>query len=84
MIPLTLFSTDGCHLCEEAQTLLVEYMAAHPNLVFRLDRIEIADHPQLLERYGTSIPVARNEASGIELSWPFTADDLPILFQASH
>lgn len=34
------------------------------------ESVEIADDPQLLERYGVRIPVIR-DAAGRELGWPF-------------
>jgi hypothetical protein len=83
VVALTLFSTAGCHLCEEAHALLTEYLSAHPKLACLLKEVEIADHPPWLERYGTRIPVVRNDASGLELSWPFAAEDLPALFQTT-
>jgi hypothetical protein len=32
---------------------------------------DIAESTELVERYGTKIPVFRHDASGQELEWPF-------------
>ena len=40
-----------------------------------LDMVDIALDPQLVARYGASIPVLA-VASGAELAWPFNADDV--------
>lgn len=75
MIRLTLYGTAGCHLCEEAETLVRQCLAANGrNASLRTE--EIADAPALLERYGLLIPVLREEASGTELHWPFGTEDI--------
>lgn len=65
--PLALYTTGGCHLCEQAAALLRAVMDAP----FRL--VEIADDDDLLERYGVRIPVVRRLDTGAELDWPFDA-----------
>lgn len=67
MTTLQLFTTAGCHLCE-----LAEQMISGLGLgsVYTLELVEIGDDDQLVERYGTRIPVLRNR-HGQELSWPF-------------
>ncbi|MFK7831154.1 MAG: glutaredoxin family protein [Congregibacter sp.] len=78
-MPLTLFSTSACHLCDEAETLLV--MAANAAQTAEAgddiswSRVDIADDDALFERYGWLIPVVARE-DGEELGWPF---DLPAL-----
>ncbi|WP_200892090.1 glutaredoxin family protein [Methyloterricola oryzae] len=68
---LVLFSTEGCHLCEEALALLIPLCGDDPPQI-----IEIAEDDSLLERYGSRIPVLRERESGRELDWPFGADEL--------
>ncbi len=69
---LTLYSTDGCHLCENAERLL----RSMPELRrVTVDVIDIADDEALFARYGASIPVVATRA-GAELAWPFNADDV--------
>ena len=49
-----IFSKPGCHLCEEAKTLLRELRARHS---FQLCEVDISTRADLLERYGEEIPV---------------------------
>jgi predicted DCC family thiol-disulfide oxidoreductase YuxK len=70
---LVLYHTAGCHLCDLAEQLLLPLAAGHG---WRLSRVDIAADETLLERYGVRIPVVRDAARGIELGWPFTADEL--------
>ena len=63
MNTLTLFGTDGCHLCEEAEELL-------RGLQLSYDAIDICDDEEHAARYGITIPVLRREDGG-ELNWPF-------------
>lgn len=65
---LTLYSTEGCHLCEDAEALLELLKQRQPQL--RWSVVDIADKDELFERYGWSIPVVR-DPGGRELSWPF-------------
>lgn len=70
---LILYSTEGCHLCEDAEALLAAAQAQYPSL--RWTVVDIADDDTLFERYGWLIPVLRAETnaenSGGELRWPF-------------
>ncbi|MGB8714301.1 MAG: glutaredoxin family protein [Onishia taeanensis] len=50
---LTLYTTLGCHLCEELEAWLARLGPQAPPL----RRVEIADDPALLARYGERIPV---------------------------
>jgi len=63
-----LYSTDHCHLCELAETLLVTQLDAQLHTV---DVVDIADDDLLLARYGIRIPVLINTGSKHELQWPF-------------
>lgn len=67
---ITLYSTQGCHLCEEAEQLL-QQTTGH---AITLEKVDIAELPLLVDHYGTRIPVLQDAASGHELGWPF---DLP-------
>jgi len=62
---LVLYATSGCHLCEQAERLLHEWVGAG------VRSLEIADDDALLERYGVRIPVLRRLDTGEELDWPF-------------
>ena len=61
---LTLYTTSGCHLCQQAEALL-----ERAGLAFR--PVEIADDPALFDGYALRIPVLRRRDTGAELDWPF-------------
>lgn len=65
---LVLFGTSACHLCEEAEAMLVELGAQ-----FAVE--DIAESDALFERYGLTIPVVRRDDGG-ELGWPFSSAEL--------
>lgn len=69
-IRVELFATLGCHLCEEAEHLLLALDSDELNI--EIIPVEIADNPDLMERYGVRIPVVR--VSGRELSAPGTTN----------
>lgn len=70
---LTLYSTWGCHLCEEAEALL---RAA--GVDFNL--VDIVDDPAAFALYRIEIPVltCRIAEQTHELKWPFDAATLQI------
>ncbi|SFR78614.1 Glutaredoxin-like domain [Marinobacter daqiaonensis] len=70
---LTFFTTSHCELCDLAEALLVNTPLPHPVPV---EAVDIASSAELVERYGTRIPVLRREDNGAEMGWPFTRDDL--------
>ena len=63
-----LYTTEGCHLCEQAAALLAPWRA---NGRLQLQEVDIVDDDDLMERYGVRIPVLRLSDSGRELGWPF-------------
>ena len=65
---MILYSTEGCHLCEEAEQLLADLRGTLPGLAWEV--VDIANDDVLFERYGWSIPVVVDGA-GRELLWPF-------------
>lgn len=70
---LVLLSTLGCHLCDEAQALLLTLQGQIKTDVFVED---IAESDELVARYGIRIPVLQHEESGAELDWPFDVEIL--------
>lgn len=72
MIKLKLYTTAGCHLCELASNLLLEINNHTP---ISITAVEIGDDDELVERYGTIIPVIEF-ADGNQLNWPFDQDDV--------
>ena len=73
MSEVQLFTTRGCHLCEEAELLLLQAAQSLPVTVMA---VEISEDPALVERYGIRIPVVRRQDDGRELGWPFDLDGL--------
>lgn len=64
---ITLFQRDDCHLCDLALDVLATARAPEFASVF------IDGDAALEQRYGVRVPVLRDEASGVELDWPFDA-----------
>lgn len=69
---LVLLSTQACHLCEQAQALLMPFQSL---LKVDLYLEDIADSEAQVERYGLRIPVLLHEETGDELDWPFTLEE---------
>jgi hypothetical protein len=65
---LILYTTAGCHLCEQAAVILRTELGG-----FNLQLVDIADSEALVTRYGARIPVLRISGSDAELGWPFDA-----------
>lgn len=88
---LQLFTTSGCHLCEQAEILLAPVLV-HANRLreqtgldsLTLERVEIADDPLLAERYGVRIPVLCVQDDAQELGWPFDQSELFTFLAASR
>ena len=70
---LVLYTTAGCHLCEQAEALLHQ-VSSEQLLVWK--SVEIAGQDELVQRYGVRIPVLRDTLSCAELDWPFNALEL--------
>ena len=62
---LTLFSTDGCHLCEQAWALLEQTKLSNSTVLE-----DIINDERWLAAYAVRIPVLRH-VDGRELDWPF-------------
>lgn len=60
MIRLTLYTTQGCHLCAELEAR-VEALTLQP---VAWQRVEVSDDETLLARYGECIPVWRTRRDG--------------------
>ena len=70
---LVFYTTSNCHLCELAESLLINTPMPEP---IPVEVVDIAQSEALVERYGTRIPVLRCNDTGAELGWPFTQDQL--------
>lgn len=67
-----LLGTSACHLCEQAEALLLQ-------LDITYQKIDIAEQEQWQERYAIKIPVLLNSELERELCWPFTIEDIELL-----
>ena len=65
---IILFTTAGCHLCEQAKEIL-------NTLDIETIYNEIGDDDSLVERYGVKIPVLKF-TDGSEMNWPFSRQDI--------
>ena len=72
-----LYTTLGCHLCEEALGQLQTLQAS--GLPLEIECIDIAtavNAEELISEYGVRIPVVAVEGKAGEIGWPFSLDQL--------
>lgn len=69
---ITLYSTLGCHLCEQAKELAWPVLSYHQ---LKLIEVDIANDDTLMEKFALTIPVLEKEG-GQQLNWPFDQDQL--------
>ncbi|ORU94463.1 MAG: hypothetical protein A6F71_09290 [Cycloclasticus sp. symbiont of Poecilosclerida sp. M] len=70
MIELVFYTTDGCHLCENAKVPLRQLLADLPEQ-YQIEVVDIIEPESLVEQYGTRIPVVAKEGQKNDLGWPF-------------
>lgn len=73
MRELILYTTLGCSLCEKAK---LEIWPVLEQSQLRLREVDIAEDPQLLERFGTRIPVVGLGDPDDTCPWPFDSAHL--------
>ena len=61
-----LYSSEGCHLCEQALELCAPHIKASD-----LEVVDIVEDEKLVELYGISIPVLERCTDNKMLYWPF-------------
>jgi hypothetical protein len=54
MIPVTIYSRPGCHLCDEMKAVVLHVASSIPLTV---EEIDISTSPELEQLYGVEIPV---------------------------
>ncbi len=64
-----LYGTSACHLCEQAEQLLLPWVAKGA----LIELVDVVDDDQVFALYGLAIPVVQREDGEI-LSWPFDAN----------
>jgi len=62
-----LYGTLGCHLCDEAEALLLPLLTDDCSI----ECIDISESDSLVEQYGALIPLLRRLRDGADLRWPF-------------
>lgn len=72
-IELILYSTVGCHLCEQAEQIITPILKPGTHT---LDIVDISDSDELMAAYGVRIPVLYRRDTQEEIGWPFTSDDI--------
>ena len=70
---IRVYTTLGCHLCEEAMSLLAQVRGGDMNI--EVEEIEIADSDEMINRYGVRVPVIAREDDE-EIDWPFNINKL--------
>lgn len=73
MLQLQLLGTLGCHLCDDAEQVLLSSLDLN---CVQVEIIDIAESDALFERFGMRIPVLRHESSDSCLDWPFQAAEV--------
>lgn len=68
---LILYTTSGCHLCEQAKDIIWPLIGSTQ---WQLLEVDIAETDELVERYGLRIPVVATQKA--ELGWPFDGAQL--------
>ncbi|MSP12945.1 MAG: glutaredoxin family protein [Chloroflexi bacterium] len=66
IIPVTLYTRQGCHLCEQALALL-HRLALEMRL--HIQEVDIDANPLLFNRYWDRIPVVQINSETLELPW---------------
>lgn len=64
-----LYSSDGCHLCEQAYALCLPLLAD-------IKVVDIVDDENLVEEYGVHIPVLKRIDNSQQLFWPFSVEQI--------
>lgn len=85
MFTVFFYTTEGCHLCEQAEALITAERR-HPALrpAWQLVAVEISESEALIQRFGTRIPVlACTDRNGeeLQLGWPFDREQIRSFIQ---
>ena len=67
-----LYGTKGCHLCDNAEQLLIQAQCVLP---ITWQYVDIALNENLVTQYGSKIPVLLT-STGQQLCWPFSVLDI--------
>ncbi|QUM76501.1 glutaredoxin family protein [Moritella sp. 24] len=71
MTKYVFYTTEGCHLCEQAWELITVQ-----GLVSEMTQVEIIHDELDIARYGIRIPVIKHIVTDREIGWPFDSEEL--------
>ena len=71
MTKFAFYTTEGCHLCEQAWALVIAQ-----DRVNEMTQVEIIHDEADIARYGIRIPVIKNNETDKEIGWPFDSIEL--------
>jgi len=74
MIEITLYTKEGCHLCEVVKNDLAALKTNYPHLAYQLHEIDITQDKALFKKYCLTIPVLKIE--GTTLAAPIETHQL--------
>tara|TARA_R110001583_G_scaffold108231_1_gene256938 strand:+ start:586 stop:879 length:294 start_codon:yes stop_codon:yes gene_type:complete len=80
-LAILLLSTQACHLCELAQSVLQQVFSQQDILALsektdlKIYLQDIIDQPLWLDQYAEKIPVLLDESSSLTLEWPFDTSE---------
>jgi len=66
-----LYSSDGCHLCEQALALCLPHFDSSA-----LEIVDIVEDEKLVVLYGIHIPVLERTTDNEKLYWPFNEEQI--------
>lgn len=58
MVEFTVYSRHGCHLCEDLLQQLTALQQTHD---FKILEVDVDSRPQLVEQFGSQVPVVTYE-----------------------
>ena len=76
MTQVLLYTTLGCHLCDDALAITQPILDKKG---WAVSLVEIADSPELIDRYGIRIPVLARVDNQDEIGWPFGVGEVELL-----
>lgn len=66
-----LYSSEGCHLCEQALALISNVIPDHQMKVVDIIDNQLEGEQNLVQLYGVHIPVLERLSDSTKLFWPF-------------
>jgi hypothetical protein len=66
-----LYSSEGCHICEQALALIGNVIPDHQIKVVDIIDSDIEGEQNLVQLYGVHIPVLERLSDNHKLFWPF-------------